>query len=77
MLSWTIDKTMDKTWIKPSVFPKLEVARKNTKIFSEYRKRAAKINFVITNRYFYYLVNWLLLSSFLVIMFISHTCFLL
>ena len=29
---------------KPSVFPKLEIARKKTKIFSEYRKREAKIN---------------------------------
>ena len=29
---------------KPSVFAKLEIARKKTKIFSEYRKREAKIN---------------------------------
>ena len=29
---------------KPSVFPKLEIARKKTKMFSEYRKREAKIN---------------------------------
>ena len=30
---------------KPSVFGKFEIARKKTKIFSEYRKREAKINF--------------------------------
>ena len=29
---------------KPSVFPKLEIARKKTKMFSEYRKIEAKIN---------------------------------
>ena len=85
---------------KPSVFAKLKIARKNTKIFSEYRKREAKINsdcyflafifvymhsfnfikilsFDITNRYFHCFVNWLLLSWFLVIVFVSHTCFLL
>ena len=30
-------------------------------------------SFDITNRYSYYFVNWLLLSSFLVIVFVSHT----
>ena len=29
---------------KPSVFAKLEIARKKAKIYSEYRKREAKIN---------------------------------
>ena len=34
-------------------------------------------SFNITNRYFHCFVNWLLLSRFLVIVFVSHTCFLL
>ena len=29
---------------KPSIFAKLEIARKRTKIFSEYKKREAKTN---------------------------------
>ena len=34
-------------------------------------------SFDITNRYFYCFGNWLLLSSFLVIVFVSHAYFLL